>query len=279
MEMPTFATKEARIEWVHKNKDLILAEKRNTIKRADVMTLKAETPLRGSADKSEDENGNGNGEPGKLQVKAVINTTNLIDSHMDCHIPGLWNKSLKDAGVLYWLQEHEMEFEYIIADSVNDGLVASAKTISWQKLGYPFEGNTQALMFEAAISKERNEFMYKQYEKGYVLNHSVGMRYVKLYLCVDSDAPEYAAEKENWNKYIGQVANRDKADEYGYFWAVTEAKIIEGSAVVKGSNYATPTISVGQAKDINNTGAAETGTPKDEPPTGTQNKSTILLTI
>lgn len=274
MEMPTFATKEARIAWVHKNKDLILAEKRNTIKRADTICMKAETPTRGSADKAEDENGNG--EPGKLQVKAVINTTNLIDSHMDCHIPGLWNKSLKDAGVLYWLQEHEMEFEYIIADSVNDGLTASAKTMSWQKLGYPYEGNTQALVFEAAISKERNEFMYKQYEKGYVLNHSVGMRYVKLYLCVNSEMADYAAEKENWDKYIGQVANRDKADEYGYFWAVTEAKIIEGSAVVKGSNFATPTISVGQAKDINNAGA-DNITPKDEPPTGTQSRSSFFI--
>lgn len=274
MEMPTFTTKEARIAWVHKNKDLILAEKRNTIKRADTICMKAETPTRGSADKAEDENGNG--EPGKLQVKAVINTTNLIDSHMDCHIPGIWNKSLKDAGVLYWLQEHEMEFEYIIADSVNDGLTASAKTMSWLKLGYPYEGNTQALVFEAAISKERNEFMFKQYEKGYVLNHSVGMRYVKLFLCVDSELPEYASEKENWDKYIGQVANRDKADEYGYFWAVTEAKIIEGSAVVKGSNFATPTISVGQAKDINNAGA-DNVTPTPEPPLGTQSKSSFFI--
>ena len=34
------------------------------------------------------------------------------------------------------------------------------------------------------------------------------------------------------------------ADNYGYFWAVTEAKVVEGSAVVKGSNAITPVISI-----------------------------------
>jgi len=33
-----------------------------------------------------------------------------------------------------------------------------------------------------------------------------------------------------------------------FFWAVTEAKNIEGSAVVKGSNFVTPTFSVQETK-------------------------------
>ncbi len=31
-----------------------------------------------------------------LNVTAIINTTNVIDSHNDVHLKGLWNKSLKE---------------------------------------------------------------------------------------------------------------------------------------------------------------------------------------
>ena len=86
--------------------------------------------------------------------------------------------------------------------------------------------------------------MFEQYAKGYVKEHSVGMRYVNLEMAVNSEEKYYAEEKAIWDKYISEVANKEEAEQRGYFWAVTEAKIVEGSAVVKGSNYATPTISV-----------------------------------
>jgi hypothetical protein len=91
--------------------------------------------------------------------------------------------------------------------------------------------------------------MFEQYAKGYVKEHSVGMRYVKLELAINSDNKWDVEEKEVWDKYYPEIANKEVADERGYFWAVTEAKIVEGSAVVKGSNYATPTISIEAVKD------------------------------
>ena len=43
--------------------------------------------------------------------------------------------------------------------------------------------------------------------------------------------------------YINEIANKDKAIEQGYFWAVTEAKISkEGSMVLFGSNDVTQII-------------------------------------
>ena len=103
--------------------------------------------------------------------------------------------------------------------------------------------------------------MFNQYRKGYVLNHSVGMRYVKIYLCIDSEEASYSSEKANWDKYYSQVVNKDVADEKGYFWAVTEAKVIEGSAVVKGSNCATPVMELEEEKQdieaVNNTSKFE----------------------
>src|SRR5688572_5767281 len=42
-----------------------------------------------------------------IEVKAVINTTNVIDSHMDLHLPGIWNKTVKDNPWSFHLKQHE----------------------------------------------------------------------------------------------------------------------------------------------------------------------------
>jgi hypothetical protein len=74
------------------------------------------------------------------------------------------------------------------------------------------------------------------------------MRYVKMELALNSDSKWDVEEKAIWDKYYNEIANKEVADQRGYFWAVSEAKIVEGSAVVKGSNYATPTISIEAVK-------------------------------
>lgn len=100
----------------------------------------------------------------------------------------------------------------------------------------------EVLIYEAVIKKERNEVMFKQYLNGWVLNHSVGMRYVKMLFCYDTLESEYSQNKENYDKYIDQVLNKEDVKEH--FWAILEAKNIEGSAVVKGSNFLTPVLSL-----------------------------------
>ncbi|CAB4128539.1 hypothetical protein UFOVP104_47 [uncultured Caudovirales phage] len=236
------------IEEVFKNKDLIIAQKKNAIKHSDnifnsiEVTTKLEVKKDGVNIEVQD--------PTILRVKLVINTTNLIDSHMDCHIPNLWSKSLSESKTLYLLQEHEMEFESIISDSIKDELKAYTKTMLFSELGYNYKGSTEALIFDTQIKQEMNPFMFDLYKKGRVYNHSVGMRYVKLFLCINSNEAEYSSEKENWDKYYQYVANKDVADEKGFFWAVTEAKVIEGSAVVKGSNECTPVMEIEIEKDI-----------------------------
>jgi hypothetical protein len=100
----------------------------------------------------------------------------------------------------------------------------------------------EVLVYEAVIKKDRNEYMFNQYKSGYVLNHSVGMRYYKILFCYDSKETAYTQQKENFDKYSKEVLNKDDLGEY--FWAVLEAKNIEGSAVVKGSNFLTPVLSM-----------------------------------
>lgn len=137
------------------------------------------------------------------------------------------------------LQEHEMEFESII--SSGNELKAYTKRFNWSELGYSYVGTTEALMFDSTILKKRNEYMLNQYASGWVVNHSVGMYYVKIDLAInDENSPN---EFEAWKKYYPQIANQDLADQIGYFWYVLEAKCIEGSAVPLGANACTPTLS------------------------------------
>jgi len=75
---------------------------------------------------------------------------------------------------------------------------------------------------------------------GSINQHSVGMQYVKIDLAVND--PEEEEEYATWNKYKDEVINLEKAEEQGFFWAVTEAKLIEISCVIAGSNELTPTL-------------------------------------
>ena len=75
--------------------------------------------------------------------------------------------------------------------------------------------------------------MFEQYAKGYVKEHSVGMRYVSIQLCMNSENKYDIDEKENWDKYIDKVANREDAENAGFFYAVTEAKDCGGFCCFK----------------------------------------------
>lgn len=237
----TFETKEELFKALRENKSTLIAQKKMITKEADSTIFYTEVKTKSEVNKEESTTGS----PLKLNAKLAINTTNLIDSHSDVHLKGIWNKSVKEQKNILLLQEHQMKFSSIIADNVQ----ASVKKMAWKKLGFDFEGDTEVLIFDAEIDKERNEFMFKQYQKGYVKEHSVGMRYVKLELAINSESKWDEEEKAVWDKYINEIVNKDVAENQGYFWAVTEAKVVEGSAVVKGSNFATPTISIEAVKD------------------------------
>ena len=233
------------IEWVKANKSLLLMNKKSVIKYSDSVSLTM--PIAESSEVIKEVgvgkmSGTMNTD-GRIMVKSAMNTTNIMDSHDDVHIAGLWKKTLAENKNIIHLQEHKMTFDKVITDEVN----AYTKAMTWASLGYDYEGSTQVLVFDSVVTDSRNKYMYDLYSAGQVKNHSVGMQYVKIELAINDKAKEYADEKAVWDKYIGEIANADYAKSKGYFFAVTEAKLIEGSAVVIGSNRATPTISVTEA--------------------------------
>ncbi len=240
-DLSKYTDKAELFRFMKENKSLLIAEKKATVKCADAVSyIEGYVNEKGDTVKTEPTTATDLLKKDTLRIKVVINTTNLMDSHDDVHMKGIWKKSVKEQKTLYLLQEHQMKFENVITDKV----IAKVKEYNWSELGFNFKGTTEALVFDAEISKDRNPFMFEQYAKGYVKEHSVGMRYINIDLAVNSEDKYYETEKAVWDKYINEVHNREEAERKGYFFAVTEAKVVEGSAVVKGSNFATPTISV-----------------------------------
>ena len=236
IEIPGFATKSELFEFLVTNKKKLIAQKKADLHKGDTYIYSPKCfNVKKNANKelsSADIEG-----LDEITVVTIMSTNNFMDSHQDVHIKGNWDKTLKEATYHMHLQEHRMKFDHIIADA--DEVSVKMINISWKDLGFNYGGMTEALQYTSLVKRSRNEYMFGEYAKGHVRNHSVGMRYVKLVMAINND--KYGAEYEAWEKYYPLIVNKEVADETGYFWAVKEARLIEGSAVVRGSNIATPT--------------------------------------
>lgn len=185
---------------------------------------------------------------GIIKRTIIGNTYNWLDSHGDVHIDGLFNKSIQEnQNRIMHLHDHE----YKLVAKIGKPESIYEKSVNWTDLGVSKAGTTMALFMDSNISKEMNTQIFKQYLTGEIDQHSVGMQYVRIDLAIN-DAEE-DEEYKVWNKYINTIGNRTKAEEAGYFWAVKEAKLIEISAVLQGSNELTPTIDNKQIEPSNDT--------------------------
>ena len=264
MRIGDFVSKEDFFRYIKDNKSKIVSEKKSAIKYADAIDFINVKAIEKSEFAIKDNMSMDISDDGIITRNLVINTTNYMDSHLDVHIPNLWKKSISENPTTYLLKSHLRDFEYVITDSA----IPYVKNMNWTDLGLNSEGKTQALIFKAEISRERNEFMYEQYLKGYVKQHSVGMKYINIFFCVNSDDRYFIEEKKNWDKYYNEIVNKEIADKEMCFWAVTEAKLIEGSAVLFGSNPITPTLSKNKSSYT-----------QDEPLDTTKNRNSREITI
>lgn len=206
-----------------------------------------------------------------LIVTVISNTTNFFDSHKDVHLDNVWNKTIADnkgAGFDH-LQEHRNGFATVISENAKTKIVKT----TFRDLGFDYDGKTQALQHVSIIDPIRNLFMYNQYANNWVKQHSVGMGYRgDIFYCANTEVEYMKEYKDNWDKYYPVIANKEDVDEVGYFWAVTQAKLYEFSAVPKGSNPITPTLTVIQADkslDIEDD-QADKSLETPEPPKSTQ---------
>lgn len=219
------------VKYLVQNKQRLIKLKKASLKTADVIEL---SPVKSGAATKQD----GNQDTETTLFRSIVgNTYNWMDSHDDVHVKGCFTKSIKETGeqVLH-LHDHVHQ----LTAEVGDNLKTYEAEMAWKDLGVERSGVTTALMMDTAIQKDYNDKIFSKYESGRIQQHSVGMQYVKIELAIN-DAEE-KEEFEVWNKYIDRIANREKAEDRGYFWAVTEAKLIEVSCVIRGSNEITPTL-------------------------------------
>jgi hypothetical protein len=174
-----------------------------------------------------------------VRVKVVANTANWIDSQLDMLIDDCWKNSIKARqGMIPHLHDHYQ----CIGGKVGEVVSIYSQYMNWSELGINSNGSTQVLIFETDIFKSYNEAVYNQYRLKKINQHSIGLQYVNISLCINDKENE--KEFDYWNKYYPTVINKDVADEYGFFWVVSEIKLLENSCVLFGANELTPTLEV-----------------------------------
>ena len=147
-----FETKEELFTALRENKADLIATKKMQLKQADSVFQVMPDVIKTNSNKAEEQTQDN---VNRLKAELVINTTNIMDSHSDVHLKGIWNKTVKEQKNLYLLQEHKMTFDHIISDNVS----AKVVEMKWSDLGFNYKGTTEALIFGATIDKSRNPFM------------------------------------------------------------------------------------------------------------------------
>lgn len=192
-------------------------------------------------------------------IYPVISTTKYMDSHLDVHFDGCFVKTVKEQqGKVYYALDHDLKWDSILAWQKDVKMFVA--NIDWSIVGKNYSGQTEALVFEIHKDKiTRKEVLQAIENKVQDFENSIRMVYYKMKLALDSKDKEFAENKTYYDLRINQIANKEKAEETGYFWGVEELGINkEGSLVVAGgSNDATSIYS----KNIE----AENITSNDEP--------------
>jgi len=179
----------------------------------------------------------------------AVNTTNILDSHGDLHVDGIWNKSAKEqSGKNFLVEDHKFEMDKVIVKKQD--IEIFVKYIPFSAIGRKYEGDTQALIYKFKKDKVREGVGKEWLESGDDIEASVKMQYVDIRLAMDSNDASHVEEKANYDEYVPRIANKSEFGDLNYFWVVKQAKNIgESSLVLSGSNGATGVVDNKNTKD------------------------------
>lgn len=229
MEIPEFETKKELFEYLRENKKNLIKEKKSKVKHTEAVVTCGVDP-------SELVNTKSSGDV--ISVKVVANSAMVLDSDMDVLITGCYDKTIEDRkGMIPHLHDHIHQ----VSANVGDVKDVYTEDVALKALGLIGDEPTQCLIFETDIIKSYNEQVFSLYQKGRVNQHSIGLNYEKIDLAANDEDDDKA--KSLYDEYIGKIINPEKALKKGFFWVVKEITLLENSAVLFGSNHATPTLS------------------------------------
>jgi len=217
------------------NEDRIISLKKSQIHKS---SEKGQISLKGSYFKDNNSIKNIEGIKGD-HIYPIINTTKYMDSHMDVHFDGIWNKTISEQqGKIYYVDNHSLKVDDVIAWP-EDVRVFTQK-IDWSLVGKDFEGETEALIYEIPKDKLKKQSAIDVINEKRNVENSVSMIYVKIFLGINDTSKDFKENKTYYDKRINDISNKGVAEDSGYFWGIEEAKIHkEGSLVLFGSNDAT----------------------------------------
>jgi hypothetical protein len=169
----------------------------------------------------------------------AVNSTMILDSHDDLHDNGLWKKSVQETqGKNYLVCDHELEVLQTITRKEHIEIFTAK--IPFSLIGQPYQGDTEVLVYKIPKDQIKIEAVKEWLDSGDSIEASVRMRYVTILLALDSNDPEDATEKANYDAYINRIANKNDFEYIPYFYIIKEAQNVrESSLVVAGSNHAT----------------------------------------
>lgn len=177
----------------------------------------------------------------ELDIIVVANTSNYIDSYLDMLGDNGAKSSIKSRmGIIPQLHDHD----HTLSAEIGDMLKIWYKDVPLRDLGFNADGSANALLAQFICKRELNESIFMKYAGGRVRQHSVGLTYEDIILCVNSDEKWWSDEKEAYDTYYDLAINKEKADRNGHFWYVPEWNLLENSSVLFGANELTPTLSV-----------------------------------
>jgi hypothetical protein len=234
----TFGSRKDLMAFIIANKEFEIAKRKASIKYSDpaiLSPLVLEKVLSKGANKAvlfSDDLKNG-----VAERTLLVNTYLWRDSHWDVHLPGTFTRSIDQKGnKVLPIDQHRFDLDHIIGSTIS----VKELPFDWKALGVEKDGQTTGVVAEAAILQSKSPKRFQDYIDNTINQHSVGMYYVKASCAVDDE--DYPNEYELYKKWIDQIGNQEIVEEDGFFFAVSEAKLVEYSPVIAGSNELTPVL-------------------------------------
>lgn len=242
VKIPAFANKAETFSYLRKNVSQIIAQKKSLPIKSDIFDWGC-LPVNKKSKVKDDGSMLG---PYEIQVDAIANLSGWCDSYMDVMIKDNWNKTISDKAIVYHLKNHKYETDYIVGKDPE----LYTKMFPLEYFGITSDViKAQALMMKSIVSKDYDKKTFVLYRDGQIKQHSIGLRYIQIVLCMNSDLEEDSQYKKNWDRYYPVIINKDLVDQYRYFFAVIEAQILENSCVLFGANKNTGVYSTSKADD------------------------------
>ena len=174
----------------------------------------------------------------------AVNSSRILDSHLDVHLDGNWNKTVKEQqGEVYLLDTHEVSLGTTLVRKEHIEIFTAI--IPFSMLGKSYEGDTYTLIYKIRKDKIRNKDAKDWLDSGDAVEASVRMQYMDIVFALNSDDKEDVKFKKNFDDLYPLIANKADFDsEILFFWGVKQAKnILESSLVLAASNPVTGQIS------------------------------------